>query len=63
MLTVSLTPAGTEPGWEWRYHDECIVFSIAFSGNGNLPLYSLSLLLLMALGFILLSVRALRKAY
>ncbi len=36
MLTLSLV--GAQPEWKWTYHDECVVFSMAFNNRGDLAL-------------------------
>lgn len=38
LLLAYAYPVLSEPVWNWHYHDDCIVFSVAFNDNGDLGL-------------------------
>ncbi|ASJ04459.1 outer membrane protein assembly factor BamB family protein [Thermococcus barossii] len=38
LILLTLTLVSAQPNWEWTYHDECIVFSMAFNDRGDLAL-------------------------
>lgn len=38
LALLMLPVSGADPVWSWHYHDDCIVFSVAFNDNGDLGL-------------------------
>ena len=38
LILITLMPVSAQPSWDWTYHDECIVFSMAFNDRGDLAL-------------------------
>ncbi|ASJ00753.1 WD40 repeat domain-containing protein [Thermococcus gorgonarius] len=38
LFATVLIPVSAQPTWAWHYHDDCIVFSVAFNNNGDLGL-------------------------